>query len=110
MNRLTRLITLSLILTQYILSAQKDTSGHIGHVVTLKNDTLKGRVYNHHKFAHAYIVLKHFNNTPKDTTLFPKEVSLYTANDKVYKTIKLPNGNGEDTTYQFAQIIVKGPI
>lgn len=110
MNRLTRLIALSFFLIHHISQAQKDTSGHVGYVVTSHRDTLKGLVYNHHKKAHAYIVLKHVNGSLQDSTLLPKDVITYVANNKSYRTVKMTRISDEDTTYQFAQVIVEGPI
>lgn len=110
MNRFTKLIALSFFLIQQVLLAQRDTSGHVGYVVTAQRDTLKGLVYNHHKNSHTYIVLKHVNSTHKDSTLFPQNVITYVANDKSYRTVKMARISDEDTTYQFAQVIVQGPI
>ncbi len=109
MNSFTKLIILSFTIS-YSIYAQRDTSGHIGYVITLQSDTIKGLVYNHHKYSHAYIVVKNINNTTKDSIFLPKTVLGYEANHKIFRTVKLPIAENSDSIYQFAEIVVNGPI
>ena len=110
MNKVTKLITLLAVYCAfYNIFAQGDTTGNSGYLVTKNNDTLRGKIYNHHKHAHNYIRIKQVNSK-KDTTFYPQHVLFYSTHDKTYTTVMLPDPVDNDTIYQFAQILISGPI
>jgi hypothetical protein len=84
--------------------AQKDFQD--GFVITIKSDTLVGRVSNIHKNSHNYIDFMYPDGT--DTVFTPNHIVSYEIGNQRYLVVPVPHPTKDDTTYLFAKIVVEG--